>query len=679
MHFQQPNMLWGLLLLAIPLLIHLFQFHRTKTIYFPGVFRLTQRLQQARQQKRLQHWLVLVSRMLGIACMVFAFAMPSCNDQQAGNKGYSHVVLLMDNGFSLSVESSEGQMLEQAKSQAYAILRDLPPETQVKFISQTLQTDVWMSPSQLSTLLDTLSVGSQRFTMADWIDRVLIIQQESGVRSLAAILFSDVQAGFVRGLRKVQSNPNIDWRFVQFDLNAAEIKGGNLSLDTAWVVSQFSADNQSEGLLLKAKVSHRGGDVKEAQLQLLVDGKTLFAQTKALGADETIEFEGAVSALDIAKPLELRLGADGFVYDNNLFLHPIKTWQTSVGVFGSDRALDALFSAQPLLKKRGVSVGDFTAKGNPLDGLDALVSIGAIKLPVNATIQLKQKVEEGLTVLQFVPAASGLPWDIIAQRGLSGAWKKADHRMALAGLNHPVFQGAFAERLSDKIQLPNIHSAFDIEAAADFETIIQLEGGQPLLVSRNIENGTQWLWLSDLQKGSQQFLNSSWYLPVVTQMLASKSIQDKPLYGVLFSKQLVSLPAPMKTDERAAQLIGQGRTSVVELQTNSERHTSMYVGAEPSMPGHYQLKSPLEKNAVGMSFNWPRSESNLQSDPDWKAKFDQVGLSWTSSMGDGKSPILQNEPLKVLWRLFIWGAAFFFAVEVLLLFMQSRKKSKENQ
>ena len=78
-------------------------------------------------------------------------------------------------------------MLEQAKSQAYAILRDLPPETQVKFISQTLQTDVWMSPSQLSTLLDTLSVGSQRFTMADWIDRVLIIQQESGVRSLAAI------------------------------------------------------------------------------------------------------------------------------------------------------------------------------------------------------------------------------------------------------------------------------------------------------------------------------------------------------------------------------------------------------------------------------------------------------------------------------------------------------------
>jgi preprotein translocase subunit SecG len=48
-------------------------------------------------------------------------------------------------------------------------------------------------------------------------------------------------------------------------------------------------------------------------------------------------------------------------------------------------------------------------------------------------------------------------------------------------------------------------------------------------------------------------------------------------------------------------------------------------------------------------------------------------------MGDGKSPILQNEPLKVLWRLFIWGAAFFFAVEVLLLFMQSRKKSKENQ
>ena len=678
MHFQQPNMLWGLFLLAIPLLIHLFQFHRTKTIYFPGVFRLTQRLQQARQQKRLQHWLVLIARMLGIACLVLAFAMPSCNDRQVG-KGYSHVVLLVDNGFSMSVEGLEGQHLEQAKSQAYAILRDLPEETQVKLMSQTIQTDVWMSPSQLTTLLDTMTVGPQRFTLADWIDRVVVMQQESGVRNLAAVLFSDVQAGFLRGLRKVQNSPNIDWRFVQFNLTPTEVKGGNLSLDSAWVVSQFSADNQTEGLLLKASVSHRGGDVKKAQLQLMVDGKTLFAQTKDIGAEETVVFEGLVSAADIAKPMELRLGLDGFTFDNSLFLHPIKTWQTTVGVFGSDRALDALFSAQPLLKKRVLSVGDYTAQGNSLDGLDALVSIGAIKLPESASVQLKQKVEEGLTVLQFIPSASGLPLDLVAQRSLSGSWKKTDQRMALAGLNHPIFQGVFAERLSDKIQLPEIQSAFDLGSTADFETIIQLDGGQPLLVSRNIENGTQWLWLSDLQKGSQQFLNSGWYLPIVTQLLASKSIQEKPLYGVLFSKQLVALPAPMKTDERAAQLIGQGRTSVVELQTNSERHTSMYVGAEPTIPGHYQLKSPIEKNPVAMSFNWPRSESDLQSDGDWKTKFDQAGISWTSSQCDGKTPILQNEPLKVLWRLFIWGAAFFFAVEVLLLFMQSRKKSQEKQ
>jgi hypothetical protein len=678
MHFQQPNMLWGLLLLAIPLLIHLFQFHRTKTIYFPGVFRLTQKLEQARHKKRLQHWLVLLSRMLGIACVVLAFAMPSCDNQNAKDRGYSHVVLLIDNGFSMSVEGADGLLIEQAKSQARAILQDLPSETQVKLISQTGITDLWMSPSQIATILDTLGVGPQRFSLKDWVEKVQVAQQESGVRNMAAIVFSDAQSSFFQGLQPDAQNTIIDWRFVSLKLNVDDIKGGNLSLDTAWYVSQFSSNSIEEGLVIKARVTHRGGEIGEAKLTLSSNGKTRFAQTKSIKPGETIEFEGLVSANYTKEPMILMLGKDGYQYDNQLYLHPVKTWKTQVGVLGGDRAFDALFSAQPLLQKKGLTASLLQQNPKSLQGVDAMVVLGTIPTEVGVKTLIQTELEKGITLLQFPVNVASSVSTLNALPNFKGIWKSVEQRMALAGLNHPVFQGAFAETLTDKVQLPVIRKVFQCDGLEDWETVIQLESGLPLLVTRRIENGSQWLWLSDLQEGSKEFLNSSWFLPLVTQILASNAIQEKPLYGVLFSRQLMSLPAPVNTDERAAQLLGGKSTSVVELQTNSERHTSMYVGAEPSNPGHFQLKSPVEKLPITVSFNWPRLESNLQTDPAWEDKLSKSAQDWKYSIADGQSSILQNEPLKVLWRLFIWGAAIFFAVEVMLLLWPSKIKTKEN-
>lgn len=677
MHFQQPNMLWGLLLLAIPLLIHLFQFHKTKTIYFPGVFRLTQRLQQARQQKRLEHWLVLIARMLGLACMVIAFSMPSCSENGGATKGHSHIVILIDNGFSMSVDGDEGPLIEQAKSQARVILSDLPEGTQVKLLTQTQQSELWLSPSQALGVLDTLSVGLQKFTLKDWVERVQLLQQEAGVRSLGAIVFSDMQSAFFSGMLPQSSDDQIDWRLVHLDLDAAETTVGNLSLDTAWYVSQFSSDSKSEGLVVKVKVSHRGGSISEAKLKLISEGKTLFAQTKTIKAGETLEFESVVSQSNMEKPMVLVLGEDGYRYDNQLHLHPVKTWQTTVGVIGMDRALDALFAAQPLLRKRSVSALDI--QNNALNGmgLDALVCVGPVKLSKVGVERLLSSIEAGMVFLQFTPSASNAPWDVLKQQYVDGTWKRLDERMASAGLSHPLFQGIFSEQLSDKVNMPAFSSVFVGEAMGDAESVLQLEGGQSLLLSQRIESGSQWFWLSDLNEGSKQFLNSGWFLPVVTQVLASSTAQEKPLYGVLFSKQMMSLPAPIATDERAVQLQGMGRSAMVEVQTNAQQQASIYLGAEPSAPGHYRLVSPLEKSPITLAFNWPRLESNLTSDPNWKLVLAQTQMHWNSSEGDGKSSILENEPLKVLWRLFIWGAAIFFAVEVLLLLRRTNIKTQE--
>lgn len=680
MYFQQPNMLWGLLLLAIPLLIHLFQFQRTKTLLFPGVFRLTQQLQKARHQKKLQHLWVLLSRMLAMSCIVFAFAMPSCDKNSASSKGQSHVVILVDNGFSLSCSANGVALLEQAKSQIRAILNGLNSETQVRLISQTGSSIGWLQPKELSIVIDTLTVGPQKYTLDEWTDQVQLLSEEPGVSRLAAVVFSDAQSGFMGKVLRKSQKENIDWRFVQINFNVNDLLGGNLSLDTAWYISQFSDESKSVGIQIKAKVTHRGGRASQAQLRLSMGNKTLFAQSKPISVSQTVEFEGIISISDLENPLQLSLAKDGYSYDNELYLHPIKTWSTAVGVLGSDASLDAFFLAQPMLKKRVLRLplaqDDFAG----ISGLDALICVGDVRLTSKDLAGLRSKVEAGLLCLQFFQKSSSsdklytLLNDVIA-----GSWVESGQRLALPGLNHPVFRGAFSQSLAENTTLPQIDRIFKMNDNPDFETIVQLEGGDAALLYKNIENGAQWVWLSDLSMGSAKLLNSSWFLPMFTQIVASKSLQDKPLYGVLHAKQMMVLPGFIETDERGAQLLGNGGVSVVELQVNSEKNTSLYVGAEPRRPGYYQLKSPVNQSQIQLAFNWPRNESELSSDPEIAKKLLGSGLKWNASVADGKSPILQNEPLKVLWRLFLWGAAIFFAVEVLLLYFQARKKVKQNE
>jgi hypothetical protein len=194
-----------------------------------------------------------------------------------------------------------------------------------------------------------------------------------------------------------------------------------------------------------------------------------------------------------------------------------------------------------------------------------------------------------------------------------------------------------------------------------------------------MESGVLWIWLSDLQKGSRKLMESSWFLPMFTQIIGSKSVQEKPLYAHVFSKQLFPLPGNIQVDESAANLIGKGGRSVVELQTNAEQHTSMYVGEAPNFSGVYRLESPRTGESLDLAFNWARNESILETDPAWESLLLAGGMPWKTSLGDGKSPILQNEPLKVLWRLFLWGAAFFFAVEVLLLIGRKKINSKDKE
>ena len=97
MSFLQPWLLWGLPIIALPIIIHLINQRRFQTIQWAAMMFLLAAHRMARGYSRLRQWLIMAFRMLAIAGLLFAVARPLASGWlgfAAGGKADTTIVLL---------------------------------------------------------------------------------------------------------------------------------------------------------------------------------------------------------------------------------------------------------------------------------------------------------------------------------------------------------------------------------------------------------------------------------------------------------------------------------------------------------------------------------------------------------------------------------------------------------
>ena len=105
MSFLQPLLLWGLLAAAIPVIIHLLNRRRHKTVMWAAMQFLLKATRESRGKKKLRHILILTCRTLGIAALATAAARPLLSGVMGWGGGKPDlVVLILDR--SASMEST---------------------------------------------------------------------------------------------------------------------------------------------------------------------------------------------------------------------------------------------------------------------------------------------------------------------------------------------------------------------------------------------------------------------------------------------------------------------------------------------------------------------------------------------------------------------------------------------
>lgn len=136
MTFLNPLVLFGLAAAAIPVILHLLNLRKLRTIEFSTLTFLKELQQTKIRRLKIRQLLLLVIRTLLVVLLVLAFARPALQGSLVGHIGthaHSSVVFIFDDSFSMKAADEYGDFFKQAKETAGRLI-DLLSEGDEAFL-----------------------------------------------------------------------------------------------------------------------------------------------------------------------------------------------------------------------------------------------------------------------------------------------------------------------------------------------------------------------------------------------------------------------------------------------------------------------------------------------------------------------------------------------------------------
>lgn len=179
MSFLQQSFLWGLLAASIPIIIHLLNRRRHRTVQWAAMEFLLKATRESRGKKKLKYLIILACRTLAIATLIFAIARPIVGGFFGwGGSQLDTVILVLDRSTSMeqlsagsqtskreSAIASVRQSLEELNSPRLILIdsasgtaQEVPSPDALEELSSTTATDTRSSiPALLSTAIDYIT------------------------------------------------------------------------------------------------------------------------------------------------------------------------------------------------------------------------------------------------------------------------------------------------------------------------------------------------------------------------------------------------------------------------------------------------------------------------------------------------------------------------------------------
>ncbi len=588
MQFKHPEILYFLFLLLIPILVHLFQLRRFKKEYFTNVQFLKELSLQTRKSSQIKKWLLLATRLLILTALIFAFAQPFFEAKDA-KATTNETYIVVDNSFSMQAQGQNGPLLKRVLEDLQQHLKENQTFSLLTSTENFWNTDI----KSVQNDLQNLNYSSPEFSLNQVLSQ---IKARKTPYQKDVIIISDFINADGKALEKINAE------FNTFLVPIKAEKKNNISID-----SVFIKETSDKFYEIGFQLTNYGSEKTEIPFGIYNEKKLI--------AKSVVNFETNKKEIFFTLPKQAFNGYasiedNGLNYDNELFFsisEPKKINVLSIGSSEKSSFLSKIYNAN-----------EFNYSNVVLNALNYNLLEKQDVIVVNELSEIPQALQTTLTDfakkdgnLIFIPSTESNPDELNKWLVNFGTTKfsnieKSKKLITKIAFSHPLYAAVFEKNVSN-FQFPSVNTSFRMNTIS--APVLRFEDETPFLSA----NRKIFIFSAAINKENSNFQNSPLIVPTFYNMAQNNNRSGISALQIGAENPL-TIDVQLQKDEilKVKQSNSANATDFVPSQQIKNSKVELTFDNVPEEAGNYDVYQN-EKLVQNMSFNYPRTESNLNN------------------------------------------------------------------
>ena len=670
MKFENPIILYLLLLLIVPIIIHLFNLRKYQNIFFSNLLVLKTIKKETRKKRELKKWMILFCRLLLISTLILTFARPYLKSENISKKADLFSIYI-DNSLSMDIlnPQTNKNLIEEAKDIALDIVNDLDEEQKINIITNnySYNNQNFQSKEKAIKIINEITTSPFNTNICDILERQKNLTNEK--KSIYKFIISDFDKKFINN-----SKCDISEEDKLETIHLTSTYENNISINNCVFEQPFHKKGEKSTMIIEFE-NHGKEDLDSIQFRLYINDtkRGVFSMNISNGSIEK-KYIDIINTDDghMFGKIEL-LNEDSYIFDNTLFFsYEIKKKIKILSIYedAPTEEISAVFN-DPLFEFMQYNKNQIRI--SELKKYDLIILDHLVMIPSGFDFNLNQILEKEHNLL-ILPSKR---LDLESYNSFLDSysidnlleWKNKEIKTNFINTNHWVFSNVF-EEIEENIDLPIINGYFKTEnqnLTKSRNNILKLLNNDFFLAEYTRNGGSIFLCTSPLNSNYNNFTNHAIFLPIMHNICRNNNTQtlyhtiEKNLeikLSNIFSE--IDIPIIKYFEEQKEKM-----SFFPDLKT-TKNNNYLKLNNDIITSGNYHIFS---KNISGTNFrkylslNYQRNEGHFKSDVNHKKNLATLNLDLNNF---DKQNIIEKKPIDLDFYLIIISI-FLFLTELLLL------------
>ncbi|MFK5957752.1 MAG: BatA domain-containing protein [Lutibacter sp.] len=647
MQFKHPEILYALLLLIIPILVHLFQLQRFIKVPFTNVKILKTIEKQTRKSARLKKWLILITRLLIFTCIIFAFAQPYLSHYSTQHN--FNTTIYVDNSFSMQVKGEKGELLQNAVQDIIENNSNSTSNISLITNNQRLKN---LDAKSLKNKLITLKYHPIKLNLNTALLKAKNIAIESRNTTNKIILISDFQ--------NINYKNDVDFSTLSTEISFVKLtpkKLVNFYVDSVYISKENSTVTTIEVL------------VKSSQNSTTSIPVSLFNSSKLIGKSTSKFNNSTTSTIHFTIPNSANFNGkvsirdDTLEFDNDFYFSISKPKKINVLSIGKT----SNFLAKIYTKN------EFNYTSTPLQNLNYnniqkqhLILLNELEnIPKELTNSMLEFSKLGGSLVLIPAKNSNLNSynSFLSKLNIGIITSKIEdkHKITTINYGHPLLADVFEKKVKNfQYPITKLHYKSNLKNSS---AIIKLDNYEPYISSTQNNNSTFYWVSAPLNKEISNFIQSPLVVPVFYNF-AKSSLKISQLYYTISPEIKIDVLTTIGKDNVLK--ISNEVTEFIPLQSIAQNKVTLKLQENILKSGFYTIlngKNPIKT----IAFNYNREESDLNYLNLKTLIGNHTNITISSSIGEVLNKINNEQKINWLFKWFLAFSILFLLIEMLIL------------